>query len=74
MYFSTREWNAIHISKGKYLEEDKLGTKIAKEMICHKDITKRETSNQAIRRYQLKQANKGYQLNQLDRRSYEPHK
>ena len=42
-------------------------------MICHKDITKRDTSNQAIKRYQLKQAIKGYQLNQLDQRSYEPH-
>ena len=42
-------------------------------MICHKDLTKRETSNQAIKRYQLKQAIKGYQLNQLDQRSYDPH-
>ena len=43
-----------------------------KRMICHKDITKRETSNQAINRYQLKRAIKIYQLNQLDQRSYVP--
>ena len=38
MYFSTREWNAIHISNGKYLEEDKLywGPKIAKEWYATK--------------------------------------
>ena len=50
-----------------------LRPKDCKRMICHKDITKRETSNQAIKRYQLKQAIKGYQLNQLDQWSYVPH-
>ena len=43
-----------------------LRPKDCKRMICHKDITKRETNNQAIKRYQLKQDNKRYQLNQLD--------
>ena len=33
----------------------------------------KKRQKQEIKRYQLKQANKGYQLNQLDRRSYEPH-
>ena len=42
-----------------------LRPKECKRMICRKDITKRETSNQAIKRYQLKQAIKRYQLNQL---------
>ena len=75
MYLSKREWNAIHISKYKYLEEDKLYwvCKDCKRKICHKDIINREISNQAIKRYQLKQAINGYQLNQLDQRSYEPH-
>ena len=49
-----------------------LRPKDCKRMICHKDITKRDTSNEAVKIYQLKQAIKGYQLNQLDQGSYEP--
>ena len=54
-------------SKTNYID-----AKDCKRMICHKDITKRDTRNQAIKRYQLKKAINGYQLNQLDQRSYEP--